>query len=318
MSEFRLRIATRSSALAMWQAEWVKSQLASLHPGLGVDLLPIKTRGDKILDLPLARVGGKGLFVKELEEAILAGEADIAVHSLKDIPSEFPPGLGLGPILEREDPRDAFLSMTCSRVADLPVGARVGSSSLRRQSQLLHRRPDLQIIPLRGNVNTRIAKLEAGQFDAIILAAAGVKRLGLTQRVMAYLEPHEMLPAVGQGAVALEWRLHDPRIVELVAPLDHSPTRIRVLGERAFLARLEGGCQVPLAAHGVLAGDELTLHGLVADPAGHTILQHTVVGLAGEAEILGRQLAEILLTMGAATILGAVYASTNPGPLAAE
>ncbi|MEG3640011.1 hydroxymethylbilane synthase [Magnetococcus sp. PR-3] len=308
MSDAQLvRIGTRASALAVWQAEWVKSQLESHHPGIIVELVRIKTKGDKILDVPLAKVGGKGLFVKELEEAMLDGRVDLAVHSMKDVPAEFPEGLMLGPILEREDPRDAVLSLNYKSIADLPQGALVGSSSLRRQSQIKADRPDLKLDWLRGNVGTRIQKLVDGNFDAIILAAAGVKRLKVTEHVVQYLEPEQMLPAVGQGAVGIEHRIGDTRIIDLLAPLDHPETQARVTAERAFLTKLEGGCQVPIAGFATLDGDTLTLRGLVAEVEGTKVLQEEISGPTAEAQTMGVALAEKLLSQGGREILQAVY-----------
>ncbi|MBF0308752.1 MAG: hydroxymethylbilane synthase [Magnetococcales bacterium] len=304
-----LRIGTRGSLLALWQANWVRSLLESQHPGLTVKLVIIKTKGDKILDVPLAKVGGKGLFVKELEEALLAGEIDLAVHSMKDVPGDFPEGLGLGPILTREDPRDALLSVNHTHLENLPPKARVGSSSLRRQSQLLHRRPDLQVIPLRGNVNTRIEKLCNGEFDAILLAAAGVKRLGLTQYVKAYLPIDRMLPAAGQGAVGIELRLDDTRTEALLAPLNDPVTQDCVRAERAFLHRLQGGCQVPIAAHAISEGEHLHLQGLVADLNGGEILRAESSAHRDQAETLGRGVAETLLQQGAEALLATLLAN---------
>ncbi|MBF0144320.1 MAG: hydroxymethylbilane synthase, partial [Magnetococcales bacterium] len=282
-----LKIGTRGSALALWQARWVQEQLQGCHPGLEVELVTIRTRGDIILDVPLARVGGKGLFVKELEEAMQDGRTDIAVHSMKDVPAEFPPGLGLGAILEREDPRDVLLSTRYRSLAELPQGARVGSSSLRRASQLLGLRPDLEVVPLRGNVNTRIDKLVAGQFAAILLAAAGVRRLGLVEHVVEYLDPDRIIPAVGQGAVGIELRLEDRSTRELVAPLDHPPTSCRVRAERAFLAALEGGCQVPIAGYARLQGERLTLTGRVAGVTGIPMITAAREGGVDDPEGLG-------------------------------
>ncbi|MBF0368603.1 MAG: hydroxymethylbilane synthase [Magnetococcales bacterium] len=303
-----LRIGTRGSALALWQANWVKSRLLELNPELTVELVIIKTKGDKILDVPLAKVGGKGLFVKELEEAMLDGRADIAVHSMKDVPAEFPEGLTLGPILERADPRDVFLSTTHDSIQALPQGAKVGSSSLRRQSQLLNQRPDLQVIPLRGNVNTRIGKLVAGEFDGIILAAAGVIRLEMTEHVKEYLDPTVMIPANGQGAVGIELRVNDPRVEKLIAPLDHPETRIRVLAERSFLATLEGGCQVPIAGYATLADGRLKLVGRVASLDGKRYVTLEREGQADDqaAVVLGKQLGEALLSGGGREILAEI------------
>jgi hydroxymethylbilane synthase len=304
-----IRIATRKSPLALWQANHVKSRLESLYPTLRVELLPMSTKGDKILDSPLAKVGGKGLFVKELEQAILAGEADIAVHSMKDVPVEFPAGLGLCIICEREDPRDAFVSPRFASIAELPTGSRVGTSSLRRQCQLRAQRPDLQVLDLRGNVNSRLAKLDAGDYDAIILAAAGLKRLGMQERITALLSPEESLPANGQGAVGIECRLDDPELLTLLAPLEHSPTRQRVLAERAMNRALQGGCQVPIGAYAELQGSDLWLRGLVGRPDGSLVLRAEQRGPAGAAEALGIALAEQLLALGAAGILSGVYGS---------
>lgn len=302
-----IRIATRKSALALWQAEFVKAQLEHFHPGLQVELVPMSTQGDKILDTPLAKIGGKGLFVKELEAAMLEGRADIAVHSMKDVPVEFPEGLQLQTICEREDPRDAFVSNNFATLADLPAGAVVGTSSLRRQCQLKARRPDLQIRDLRGNVNTRLAKLDAGEYDAIILAAAGLIRLGFEERIRTHLLVEQSLPANGQGAVGIECRSNDSAIQALLAPLEHLPTRQAVLAERAMNRRLQGGCQVPIGAFAVHQGDELWLRGLVGSLDGQQILHAEVRGAANNAEALGLQLAEQLLHMGAGAILKAVY-----------
>lgn len=302
-----IRIATRKSALALWQAEFVKAQLEHFHPGLQVELVPMSTQGDKILDTPLAKIGGKGLFVKELEAAMLEGRADIAVHSMKDVPVEFPDGLQLQTICEREDPRDAFVSNNFKNLDDLPTGAVVGTSSLRRQCQLKAQRPDLVIRDLRGNVNTRLAKLDAGEYDAIILAAAGLIRLGFEERIRTHLPVEQSLPANGQGAVGIECRSDDNNIQALLAPLEHLPTRQAVLAERAMNRRLQGGCQVPIGAFAVHQGDELWLRGLVGSLDGQQILQAQVRGRALDAEALGLQLAEHLLQMGAGAILKAVY-----------
>lgn len=304
-----IRIATRKSPLALWQAHFVQSRLQQLYPHLQVELLPMSTKGDKILDSPLAKVGGKGLFVKELEQAILAGDADIAVHSMKDVPVEFPEGLGLTIICERDDPRDAFVSGNFDSIAELPTGSRVGTSSLRRQCQLRAQRPDLQVIDLRGNVNSRLAKLDAGEYDAILLAAAGLRRLGLHERISALLPPELSLPANGQGAVGIECRLEDSELLSLLAPLEHTPTRQRVLAERAMNRALQGGCQVPIGAYAELEGDTLWLRGLVGLPDGSQILRAELRGTASEPEALGQALAEQLLTQGAAELLAEVYGS---------
>ena len=304
-----IRIATRKSPLALWQAHFVQSRLQQLYPHLQVELLPMSTKGDKILDSPLAKVGGKGLFVKELEQAILAGDADIAVHSMKDVPVEFPEGLGLTIICERDDPRDAFVSTGFASIAELPAGSRVGTSSLRRQCQLRAQRPDLQVIDLRGNVNSRLAKLDAGEYDAILLAAAGLKRLGLQERISALLPAELSLPANGQGAVGIECRLDDNELLSLLAPLEHPQTRQRVLAERAMNRALQGGCQVPIGAYAELEGDTLWLRGLVGLPDGSRILRAELRGAVGEPEALGQALAEQLLTQGAAELLAEVYGS---------
>lgn len=303
-----LRIATRQSALALWQAEFVKAQLMRHHPALSVELVPMTSRGDVLLDVPLAKVGGKGLFVKELEQALLENSADIAVHSMKDVPMEFPAGLGLAVICEREDPRDAFVSNQYASLADLPPGSTVGTSSLRRQSQLLALRPDLNIAFLRGNVNTRLAKLDAGDYHAIILAAAGLLRLGFSQRIASFISSEESLPAGGQGAVGIECRLADADIFELLAPLHHRTSAEQVLAERAVNRHLEGGCQVPIGCFAVHEGDQLWLRGLVAEPNGTEIIRGEIRGPASEAEALGIELAEDLLKRGAKRILQAVYA----------
>ncbi|MEO5363595.1 MAG: hydroxymethylbilane synthase [Magnetococcus sp. DMHC-8] len=298
-----IKIGTRGSALALWQAEWVRERLQARHPEQTVELVIIKTQGDKILDVPLAKVGGKGLFVKELEEALWAEEIDLAVHSMKDMPAILPDGLVLAAILEREDPRDVLLATRFAGLADLPQGALVGSSSLRRQSQLLHMRPDLQIFSLRGNVNTRIGKLEAGQFDAILLAAAGVKRLNLTRHVVEYLDPLQMIPANGQGAIGIEIRRHDTPMAEQLAPLNHPPTWQCVSAERALLATLEGGCQVPIAGHAQLQGDTLHLIGRVSSLDGTEMITRHMQGSSDDPAALGQRLAQALLEQGARRIL---------------
>lgn len=302
-----VRIATRKSALALWQANFVKAELEAAHPGLQVELVPMSTQGDKILDTPLAKIGGKGLFVKELETAMLEGRADIAVHSMKDVPVDFPEGLMLHTICQREDPRDAFVSNTYQQLADLPQGAVVGTSSLRRQCQIKAMRPDLQIKDLRGNVNTRLAKLDVGEFDAIILASAGLIRLGFETRIASFLDVGTSLPANGQGAVGIECRSDDLVVQQLLAPLEHQETRICVLAERAMNRKLQGGCQVPIGAFAVLQQNELWLRGLVGQLDGSEILRSEIKGEATQAEQLGTQLAEQLLALGADRILDAVY-----------
>lgn len=302
-----IRIATRKSALALWQAEYVKARLEEAHPGLQVSLVPMVSRGDKLLDAPLAKIGGKGLFVKELETALLENEADIAVHSMKDVPMDFPEGLGLFCICEREDPRDAFVSNTFASLDELPAGSVVGTSSLRRQAQLLARRPDLKIHFLRGNVNTRLAKLDAGEYDAIILAAAGLIRLGFESRIRSSISVEHSLPAGGQGAVGIECRTADSEIHALLAPLHHRDTALRVTAERALNKHLNGGCQVPIACYAVLEDDQLWLRGLVGQPDGGLLLRADARAATADAERLGVQVADALLAQGAAAILAAVY-----------
>ena len=306
MSKETLRIATRRSALALWQAEHVKQRLESLHPGLRVELVGMTTKGDRILDSPLAKIGGKGLFVKELEVALLEGRADIAVHSMKDVPAEFPEGLGLTAILAREDPRDAFVSNRFDSLEALPEGAVVGTSSLRRQCQLRAMRPDLDIRPLRGNVNTRLGKLDAGDYDAVVLACAGLKRLGLDDRIRQELGPEVILPAIGQGAIGIECRLDDAETRELVAPLADERTTLRVTAERAMNARLMGGCQVPIGGHAVIEHGVILLQGLVGSPDGSRIVRGDISGRPEDAEELGRVLAEDLLARGAGELLAAL------------
>ena len=302
-----IRIATRKSPLAMWQAEFVKAELEQAHPGLVVELLPMVTKGDIILDTPLAKVGGKGLFVKELEVAMLEGRADIAVHSMKDVPVEFPEGLGLVTICKREDPRDAFVSNNYDSIDDLPQGAIVGTSSLRRQCQLRSQRPDLIVNDLRGNVNTRLRKLDEGQYDAIILATAGLKRLKMNDRIRCEIAPETSLPAVGQGAVGIECRLDDQRVRQLLAPLNHQPTATRVLCERAMNNRLQGGCQVPIGSYAELQDDTIWLRALVGEPDGSIIVRAEISGPIENAEQLGLTLADELLANGAKEILDRLY-----------
>ena len=302
-----IRIATRKSALALWQAEYVKARLEQAHPGLKVSLVPMVSRGDKLLDAPLAKIGGKGLFVKELETALLENQADIAVHSMKDVPMDFPEGLGLYCICEREDPRDAFVSNTYASLDALPPGSVVGTSSLRRQAQLLARRPDLKIQFLRGNVNTRLAKLDAGEYDAIILAAAGLIRLGFEDRIRSSISAEDSLPAGGQGAVGIECRSADSDVHALLAPLHHRDTALRVTAERALNKHLNGGCQVPIACYALLEDDQLWLRGLVGQPDGGLLLRAEDRAASSDAEALGVRVAEALLAQGADAILQAVY-----------
>lgn len=307
MTQSTVRIATRKSALALWQAEYVKAKLEHFHPGINVELVPMTTKGDIILDTPLAKVGGKGLFVKELEVAMLENRADIAVHSMKDVPVEFPEGLGLEIICPREDPRDAFVSNTIENFANLPQGAVVGTSSLRRQCQIKALRPDLDIRDLRGNVNTRLKKLDNNEYDAIILAAAGLIRLEMPERIREYIAPEVMLPANGQGAVGIECRSADDTIKKLLAPLACEETRIRVIAERAMNRMLEGGCQVPIGSYALIEHNEIYLRGLVGAVDGSEILTSEVRGSLSDAEKLGNDLAKMLLANGADKILRQVY-----------
>ncbi|GAA66361.1 hydroxymethylbilane synthase [Pseudoalteromonas arctica] len=302
-----VRIATRKSALALWQAEFVKAELERFHADVRVELVPMSTQGDIILDTPLAKIGGKGLFVKELEQAMLDGRADIAVHSMKDVPVEFPDGLELYTICEREDPRDAFVSNNFANLNELPQGAIVGTSSLRRQCQIKALRPDLDIRDLRGNVNTRLGKLDDGQYDAIILAAAGLIRLKMSKRIADYIEPEVSLPANGQGAVGIECRIDDEVTKALLAPLEHTQTRIRVNAERSMNRYLEGGCQVPIGAYALVDGEQVHLRGLVGAVDGSEILRDEVTGHVNDAEELGIELAKKLLAQGADKILAEVY-----------
>jgi len=337
----KISIGTRGSKLALWQAECIKTLLIKYHPGLEVHLVKIKTTGDMILDVPLAQVGGKGLFVKEIEESMLRNDIDIAVHSMKDVPADFPPGLHLSAICEREDPRDAFVSRVQNSIPkikkfkELPHGAMLGTSSLRRSCQLSHLRPDLNILQLRGNLDTRIRKLDEGQFDAIILATAGVKRLGLQDRITEILPFEISLPAVGQGAIGIECRIDDEVTNNIVAVLDHKETSVAVRAERAFLKRLEGGCQVPIAAHAKIASQQsnpdnqpvqpliitppipslvkggkgglLVIDGLVGSIDGKELVRGHIEGRHEDNELLGTRLAEDLLAKGAKEILAEVY-----------
>ncbi|WP_218954779.1 hydroxymethylbilane synthase [Acinetobacter sp. YH12085] len=302
-----LKIATRQSPLALWQAEHIRARLEALHANLKVELVTFVTQGDKILDTPLAKIGGKGLFVKELEAALLDGRADLAVHSMKDVPMALPEGLSLAVICEREDPLDAFVSNTYNSFDELPQGAKVGTSSLRRKCQILKQRPDLEIIDLRGNVGTRLSKLDAGNYDAIILASAGLKRLGLAERIRHTLEPVVSLPAVGQGALGLECRSQDQAVLDLILPLMHAETNACVRAERAFNAYLEGGCQVPIAGYATLENGQIHLEGRVGSVDGQTLLKAQQVGLPEQAEQLGVKLAQDLLAQGAGEILKALY-----------
>ncbi|MEG0744723.1 MAG: hydroxymethylbilane synthase [Acinetobacter sp.] len=303
-----LKIATRQSPLALWQAEHIRARLNALYPDLTVELVKFVTQGDKILDTPLAKIGGKGLFVKELEAALLDGRADLAVHSMKDVPMHLPEGLTLAVICEREDPLDAFVSNHYMHFGELPLGAKVGTSSLRRKCQILQLRPDLEIVDLRGNVGTRLSKLDDGLYDAIILASAGLKRLGLADRIRHCLAPIMSLPAVGQGALGLECRSDDAELLKLIAPLQHEETSICVRAERAFNAYLEGGCQVPIAGYATLLNDDqLQIEGRVGSVDGQTLLKEQLVGEIANAEQLGEQLAQRLLAQGAGELLKALH-----------
>jgi len=307
-----LRIATRKSALALWQAEYVKARLEQLDPSVAVSLVPMVSRGDQLLDSPLAKIGGKGLFVKELETAMLNDEADLAVHSMKDVPMQFPEGLGLYAICEREDPRDAFVSNRYADLDALPAGSVVGTSSLRRQAQIMARRPDLQIRFLRGNVNTRLAKLDAGEYDAIVLATAGLLRLGFDARIRYPMPPEVSLPAGGQGAVGIECRSSDTELQALLVQLNDEDSALRVRAERALNTRLNGGCQVPIACYAERENGELWLRGLVGDPDGQRMLRAEARGPEAEPEALGIAVAEDLLAQGAQAILDAVYEEAPP------
>ncbi len=303
-----LRIATRKSQLAIWQAEHVADLLRGAHAGLEVELVPMSTKGDLIQDRSLAAIGGKGLFIKELETALEQGRAEIAVHSMKDVPAEMPPGFRIGAVLQRADPFDALVARHYSRLQDLPPGARVGTSSLRRQAQVLAARPDLEIHALRGNVNTRLRRLDEGELDAIVLACAGLTRLGLESRIAARLDLSVSLPAVGQGVIGVECRADDAGTLACLRALEHPATRIAIDAERAFSQRLGGSCQSPIAAYAQLDADRLTIDGLVAEPNGSRLLRAQISGRAGDAASLGRQLAERVLAAGADALLARLRA----------
>lgn len=307
MLEKTLKIATRQSPLALWQANYVKDRLQQLYPDLTIELVPMVTKGDVILDSPLAKIGGKGLFVKELENALLTKEADIAVHSMKDVPMQFPEGLGLAVICQREDPRDAFVSHSYRTFAELPQGAVVGTSSLRRQCQLKALRPDLDIRSLRGNVGTRLSKLDNGDYDAIILASAGLIRLGLADRIASFIDVEQSLPATGQGAVGIECRTDDAQVQALLAPLADAETTYCVRAERAMNNHLQGGCQVPIGGYALLQQGQLYLRALVGDIDGSRIIRAEGKSAVENAEVLGVQIAEQLLAQGADKILQAIY-----------
>jgi len=307
-----LKIGTRGSQLALFQANWVKDQLSHAHPGLKVTLIKIKTTGDKIQDAPLAKIGGKGLFVKEIEEALIRKRIDLAVHSIKDVPTEFPEGLHLSVITKREDPRDVFISREGRALKDLPPGAKIGTSSLRRQAQLLHFRNDLELIPLRGNLDTRLKKLKTMSLDGIVLALAGVRRLGLEERITEIIPVETSLPAIGQGALGIETRMNSREVEDQIRFLNDRDSAIAITAERAFLKKLEGGCQVPIAAYARSVGRTLYVDGLVGAIDGRRLIKHSVEGPVENAEPLGIELAEILLGRGAKEILDEVYQKSGP------
>lgn len=303
----KITIGTRGSPLALWQANWIKSQLEALHEDLTVDLVKIKTSGDKIQDVPLAKVGGKGLFTKEIEESMLRYETDIAIHSMKDVPIQFPPSLTLSVVTEREDPRDVLVSRNGVKLDDLPKGARVGTGSFRRTTQLLAFRPDLEVVPMRGNLETRLKKLETEGLDAIILAAAGLIRLDMADRISEFIEPEIMLPGGGQGAVGIESRKEDLAVMNRIFPLDHEESHRALEAERGFLTRLQGGCQVPIGVYATIEGETLRLRGLVGSLDGKQILKAETTGAIEDPEGIGFQLAGEILEMGADKILKEVY-----------
>jgi len=302
-----VKIGTRGSALALWQATWIKNRLEDRYPEITLELIKIKTKGDKISDVPLSKIGGKGLFVKEIEQALMDGRIDMAVHSMKDVPTEVPHGLYIGIIPKRDDPRDVLIAKRGGTFRTIKRGAKIGTSSLRRKAQLLYLRKDLQVVPLRGNLDTRIRKLDKEDLDAIIVASAGVRRMELQEKVSEYLSPGIMLPAIGQGALGIELRQGDEKMYNLVAFLDHHRTRLSIEAERSFLKRLGGGCQVPIAALGILEDKRLKLQGLVADTEGKQIIKDQIEGEPSNAQELGRKLAERLLRKGAQKILDEVY-----------
>lgn len=307
MNKTCIKIGTRGSKLALAQSSMIGDFIKKEHPDIDVELVIIKTKGDKIIDSPLSKIGGKGLFVKEIEEALLETRVDIAVHSIKDVPAELPDGLGIPFFPEREDPSDAFLSVKYEKLEDLPEGSRVGTGSLRRSSQLLNKRPDIEIIPIRGNVDTRIKKLESGELDAILLAASGLRRLGLSSKIKQLLPPLDFIPAVGQGALGLEVRSDDVECNKLIEFLNHPETALAVRAERAFLNRLEGGCQVPIGAHAFIEGNTIVIHGMVSELDGSRIIKDSLIGTCEQPEQAGETLAARLLDMGADKILAEVY-----------
>jgi hydroxymethylbilane synthase len=307
LAKMILKIGTRGSRLALSQSEWIKTEIAALHPDLRVQLVRIKTKGDRILDSPLSKIGGKGLFVKEIEDALLKKDVDLAVHSIKDVPADLPDGLHLPIFPNREDPRDAFISVDHNSLEELPRGATIGTGSLRRSAQLLNIRPDLAVLSLRGNVDTRMGRVGSGDLQAIILAAAGLKRLGLSSKIRQILPVDTFLPAIGQGALGLEMRQDDCRLLDLIGFLNHGPTELAVKAERAFLKRLEGGCQVPIAGHGRVEGEDIILQGMVAELDGSRIIRDEVRGQKDRPEETGINLAERLLRAGADKILARIY-----------
>lgn len=309
---YELRIGTRGSQLALFQANWVKDQLIHAHPDLKVSLIKIKTTGDKIQDAPLAKIGGKGLFVKEIEEALIQRKIDLAVHSIKDVPTQFPEGLHLSVITKREDPRDVFISRKRKTLKELPKGAKIGTSSLRRQAQLLHYRSDYEVIPLRGNLDTRLKKLKTMNLDGIVLALAGVRRLGFEEKITEIISTDVSLPAIGQGALGIETRQHDREIEEQIQLLNDKDSWIAVSAERSFLNKLEGGCQVPIAAFARITGATLQIDGLVGTIDGKRVIRERLEGPTEAAELLGNKLADILLNKGARSILDEVYQKSAP------
>jgi len=306
-----IRIGTRGSKLALNQSEWIKKQLEMRHSGIRVDLVKIKTTGDKILDTPLSKIGGKGLFVKEIEEALLESRVDVAVHSMKDVPAQLPKELMLSTFPPREDPSDALIAEGECRLDQLPKGAKVGTSSLRRGAQLLHFRPDLKLVPLRGNVDTRLNKLKSGNLQAIILATAGLNRLGLSNVITQTIPFHQLLPAVGQGALGLEVRRGDQETIDLLDFLNHEDTQTAVTAERAFLKTLEGGCQVPIAGFARINGDTLSFEGLVAELDGSRVYKETVTGRRDQAEAMGIETAQTLLASGGGDVLRRLYEESD-------
>ncbi len=305
----KIRLGTRGSPLALWQANWIKNQLEETHEGLKVELTIIKTTGDKIQDTPLAKIGGKGLFLKEIEDALLKNKIDIAVHSMKDVPVQLPRRLCIASFTEREDPRDALISKNGIKLADMPQNAKIGTGSMRRQTQLLNYRPDFEIVPLRGNIDTRIKKLETEGLDGIILASAGLIRMGWADQITEYIDTEILLPAIGQGAVGIETRNFDIDVIEAVVALDHEDTNYALEAERAFLRVLEGGCQVPIGGYATIQENQLTLKGLVGDLSGKKIIKSEKIGLIENAEYIGQDLGKEILAMGADKILKEVYSS---------